>query len=138
MHILRCPPALKQARLPEHLRETISQHYRSAWLVCKHTSPAFTHTGSEPGIPLADLFFSVAFTRANNIVRADLTSFGLINKLSWFGERELGARQPRNYSTALMCNTSWYAHSRLQRGHSSLQRYLLDRAPTLFCFWFCC
>ena len=55
MHILRCPPALRQARLPEHQQEIISQHYRSAWLTCQHSQPSFTHTGSKPGIPLADL-----------------------------------------------------------------------------------
>ena len=107
MHVLRCPPALRQARLPEHLQEIISQHYRSAWLVCNHTSPAFTHTGSKPGIPLADLLVIVAFTRANNVIRADLVSLGLINKLSWSGERELGVQQPRNDSTTLMCDTSY-------------------------------
>ena len=107
MHVLRCPPALRQARLPEHLQEIISQHYRSAWLVCNHTSPAFTHTGSKPGIPLADLLFIIAFTRANNVIRADLTSLGLINKLSWSGEREIGVQQPRNDATTLMCDTSY-------------------------------
>ena len=107
MHILLCPPALRQARLPEHLQDIISQHYRSAWLVCKHTATALTHTGSKPGIPLADLLCIVAFTRANNVIRADRISLGLINKVSWSGERELGVRQPRNYSTALMCDTSY-------------------------------
>ena len=93
--------------MPEHLQEIISQHYRSAWLVCKNTSPDFTHTGSKPGIPLADLLFIAAFTRAKNVIRADFTLLGLINKLSWSGERELGVRQPRNYSSALMCDTSY-------------------------------
>ena len=61
-HILRCPPAFRQARLPEHLQEIISLHYRSAWLTCQHSQPSFTHTGSKPGMPLADLLFIVAFT----------------------------------------------------------------------------
>ena len=107
MHILRCPPALRQARLPEHLQEIISRHYRSAWLVCEHSSPAFTKTGSKPGIPLADLLFIVAFTRANHIIHADLIKLGLISKLPWTGTHELQQRQPQNYSTSLLCDTSY-------------------------------
>ena len=83
------------------------QHYRSAWLMCQHSQPDFTHTGSKPGIPLADLLFIVAFTRANNVIRADLLNLGLINKLPWSGNRTLGQKQPINDSSSRLCDTSY-------------------------------
>ena len=90
LDILREPPACRLAKMPEHLQGILQQHYQNTWLSVEHSSaPAKTCTGSQPGIPCADVLFMIAFTKANNCIRQELIQIGVLTKISWSGERKL-------------------------------------------------
>ena len=80
--------AARPALLPDHLQSMMQQHYMSTWLYCENdTCPARTSTGSKPGIPNVDIMFTLAFTRANNLVRRRFRHLVLLSELPWSGLR---------------------------------------------------
>ena len=52
----------------------------------QHASgPAKTHSGTQPGVPVADVTFILCFAKATSHLRTALVSLGLLTKLNWSG-----------------------------------------------------
>ena len=83
----RKPPALRQARVPDHAVLQLSAPYSASWFTVEDDPRLWhTHKGTKPGTPCADLIFNLLEARVTKALHDELAQQGLVEFVAWSGD----------------------------------------------------